>query len=124
MKKIRRLESSGKIDYDYVNDILYVRVDDRDYSHSVELLGYVVDIGTEGFIIGLQIFNASVYFKISKTALRQIKNYSLEASLIEGILEVRLSFNVMVRNKIVEKTPILVQQMGENLPNSTVLCTI
>ena len=124
MKKIRRLESSGKIDYDYVNDILYVRVDDRDYSHSVELLGYVVDIGTEGFIIGLQIFNASVYFKISKTALRQIKNYSLEASLIEGILEVRLSFNVMIRNKIVEKTPILVQQMKENLPNSTVLCTI
>jgi hypothetical protein len=124
MKEIKKLEKSGKVDYDYVNDILFFKVDDREYSHSVELLGYVIDLDTEDFIVGLQIFNASVYFQISKDELRQIKGWKLEASLINGVLEVRLLFSLIVRNKIIEKSPILVQKMDEVLPNSRVLCTV
>jgi uncharacterized protein YuzE len=124
MKNIRKLEGSGVVDYDFVNDILFFKVDKREYSHSIELLGYVVDLDIEGFVVGLQIFNASNQFGISKNALRVIKSWKFEASLIEDVLEVKVFFNMIQRNKIIEKNPILVQKMGENLPNSTVLCRV
>jgi uncharacterized protein YuzE len=124
MKNIRKLEGSGVVDYDFVNDILFFKVDKREYSHSIELLGYVVDLDIEGFVVGLQIFNASNQFGISKNALRVIKSWKFEASLIEDVLEVKVFFNMIQRNKIIEKNQILVQKMGENLPNSTVLCRV
>jgi len=124
MKKVRKLEESGIIDYDYVNDILFFKVKDREYSHSIELLGYVIDLDTEGFVVGLQIFDASTYFKISKASLRQVNNWKLEASLTEGVLQVRLTFNMVVRNRIIEKSPILVQRIEESLPNSSMICTV
>ena len=124
MKKIRKLEKAGVIDYDYTNDILFFKVKDREYSHSIELLGYVIDLDTEGFVVGLQIFDASVYFKISKMALRQIRKWDFEASLIGDVLQVRLSFNLIVRNRTIEKSPILVQKLEEHLPNSKMFCTV
>jgi len=124
MKNVRKLEESGIIDYDYVNDILFFKVKNREYSHSIELLGYVIDLDTEGFVVGLQIFNASTYFKVSKTSLRQVSNWKLEASLIEGVLQVRLTFRMIMRNRIIEKSPILVQRVDESIPNSSMICTV
>ncbi|MBT3397903.1 DUF2283 domain-containing protein [archaeon] len=122
MKGIRKLKGSGKIDYDQVNDILFFKVDGREYSHSVELLGYVIDLDTEGFVVGLQIFDASRYFNIPKIALRQVNEWNFEASLIDGVLQVKLSFNLVIRNRIVEKSPILVQKIEQPLPNSRMMC--
>jgi uncharacterized protein YuzE len=124
MIKNKILEKSGSFDYDYSNDILFFKVNEREYSHSIELLDYVIDIDTEGFVSGLQIFNSSSYFNMTKDSLRDVKNWSLRASVKDGILEVKLVFNSVVRNKIVEKSPILIQKMEEQIPNSQVICEI
>lgn len=120
----KTLEKSGSFDYDYLNDILFFKVNEREYSHSIELLDYVIDIDTEEFIVGLQIFNASSYFNMTKDSLRDVKNWSLKASIKNNVLEVKLVFNSVLRNKIIEKSPILVQRIEEDVPNSQVICTI
>ena len=121
-KKI--LREKGSFDYDYVNDILFFKVDEREYSHSMELLGYVIDVDVEGFVVGLQIFDASAYFNMSKDCLRAVVNWRLDARVTDGILEIKLLFTSMLRNKIIEKNPILVQNLNEPLPNSEVLCMV
>ena len=121
---IRTLNGSGKIDYDYVNDILYFRVEDREYSHSTELIGYVIDFDTENFIIGIQIFNASVYFKISKNLLKTVKDCSIQASVINGVMEVRLVFKLLFRNQIIEKYCIHETGHGLGLENEPPALTV
>ncbi len=124
MNKEKILKAEGKIDYDYLNDILFVKMKNREYSHSIELLNYVIDIDEEGFIIGLQIFDASRLFNITKESLRMVKNWKLETKIKNKIIEVNFIFATFFRNKIIEKNPILVQKIDENLPNSKVVCTI
>jgi uncharacterized protein YuzE len=124
MDKDKVLNEEGIFDYDFVNDILFFKVKNREYSYSIELLDYVIDVDEEGFIVGLQIFDASKVFNMSRESLRIVKNWKLRASVKEGILEVKLVFESMLRNKIVEKNPILVQRLEKKLPNSSMLCTI
>lgn len=118
------LEKEGAFDYDYVNDILFFKVDEREYAFSVELLDYVIDLDVEGFVVGLQIFNASKHFGMNKTSLREVKNWKLEARIRAGVIEVKLIFTSMLRNKMIEKNPILVQRIDGNIADSRVLCTI
>ena len=120
----KHLEKDGSFDYDYRNDILFFKVNEREYSHSFELGDYVVDIDTEGYIVGIQIFNASNYFNMTKDSLRSVQNWKLEASVKNSVVEVRLVFNSIVRNQIVEKSPILVQRIEDNIPNSSVVSYI
>ena len=40
----------------------------------------------------------------------------------DKIIEIRLVFQVKIRNKIVEKNPIIAQQISQKLPNSTLVC--
>jgi len=61
---------------------------------------------------------------MSKESLRIVKNWKLRASVKDGVLEVKLIFESMLRNKIIEKNPILVQKLEQKLPNSSMLCTI
>ncbi len=124
MSERKILREKGSFDYDYVNDILFFKVDEREYSHSMELLGYVIDVDVEGFVVGLQIFDASSYFDMSKDCLREVVNWRLDARVTDGILEIKLVFTSMLRNRIVEKNPILVQNLSEFLPNSEVLCVV
>ena len=124
MNEKKILREKGSFDYDYLNDVLFFKVDEREYSHSMELLGYVIDVDTEGYVVGLQIFGASTYFNMSKDCLRKVVSWKLDARVTDGILEIRLLFTSMLRNRIVEKNPILVQNLNESLPNSEVLCMV
>ena len=47
------------VNYDYDNDILFFKVKDREYDHSVELEDLVLDVDSEGNVSGIQIFGAS-----------------------------------------------------------------
>ena len=124
MEENRVLRKEGVFDYDYVEDTLFFKVKDRDYSHSIELLDYVIDIDSEGFVSGLQIFDAAELFALDKNSLRAVRQWKLEASLRDGVLEVKIVFESLFRNKLVEKNPILVQRVNEDLPNSTVFCSV
>ena len=124
INKEKYLGKEGAFDYDYVNDILFFKVDEREYAFSVELLDYVIDLDIEGFVVGLQIFDASKHFGMNKNSLREVKNWRLEARIRAGVIEVKLIFTSILRNKMIEKNPILVQRIDGNIADSRVVCTI
>ena len=120
---IKKLEGKGEVDYDYENDILFFKLKGRQYDKSIELLdNLVVDVDKEGFLVGIQMFDASEYLNIDKKSLLKIPNWQFTINVHENIIEIRLVFQVKVRNKIVEKNPIIAQQMSQKLPDSQLIC--
>lgn len=120
----KTLKGVGKEDYDFANDILFFKVNGREYEKSIELDGMVVDIDKEDFIVGLQIFDASKFLDMPKAALMKINNWQFNASLNDKRLEVRLAFQLVVRNKIIEKNPIIVENLQVSMPSSEVMVAV
>ncbi len=118
--KERRLEGKGEMDYDYVNDILFFKIVNREYDRSLEFENMVIDIDNEAFIVGLQIFDASKFLGISQTNLK-IRTWQFKAKIMPESIEIRLTCEVNIRNKIRELNPIIVQQNTEQLPNSQMI---
>jgi uncharacterized protein YuzE len=116
------LKEKGESDYDYRQDILFFKTAERDYARSIELNNLVLDVDKEGFIVGIQIFEASGFLDLSKDALLSVKHWHFEATVNEGKIEIRLVFNVVVRNKTIEKNPIIMQSISEPLPDSKLVC--
>ena len=123
-QKQRNLEAPGESDYDYKNDILFFKVKDREYDRSIEFENLVIDIDSENFITGLQIFNASEYLNLPRENLRDVPNWKLQSFTREGAIEIRLFFQTIVRNKIIENRPIIQLQNEEKLPNSEILVEV
>ena len=122
--KERTLEAAGEMDYDYINDILFFKVKDREYDFSLEFQNMVIDVDTERFIVGIQIFDASAFLGIDKIDLRAIPKWQFKARVDQGIIELRLFYQMVIRNKIIEKNPIIIQQNTTNLPSPQVVMTI
>ena len=119
----KKLEGKGEVDYDYEHDILFFKLKGREYTKSIELLdNIVVDVDKEGFLVGIQMLDASEYLNIDKKSLLKIPNWQFTISVHENIIEIRLVFQVKIRNKIVEKNPIIAQQINQKLPNSEMVC--
>ena len=109
--KERKLEAEGEMDYDYVNDILFFKIKDREYDFSLEFQNMVVDVDEEQFIVGIQIFDASEFLKIGKEHLRKITNWKFKARLQGNEFRIELYYQVIIRNKIINNNiyPIFVQ---------------
>ena len=66
----KKVKGKGEVDYDYKHDILFFKVKNREYTKSIELLdNLVVDVDKEGFLTGIQIFDAAEYLNIDKKIL-------------------------------------------------------
>lgn len=113
----RKLEGKGVMDYDYKNDILFFKIDNREYDWSIEFENLVIDIDTEDFIVGLQIVNASRFLGVPKEHLK-INTWQFKARITPESIEIRLTCKVTIRNTIKEFSPIIVQQNTESLPRS------
>jgi uncharacterized protein YuzE len=122
--KRRHLEGKGEFDYDYLDDILFFKVKDREYSRSIEMDRFTLDIDEENFIVGIQIFDASEFFGIRKEILRNVSKWQFQASMDNNRLEFRLMFQAVFRNKIIEPRPIIIEELKEKLPDSKVICGI
>ena len=122
--KERILEAAGEMDYDYINDILFFKVKDREYGFSLEFQNMVIDVDTERFIVGIQIFDASAFLGINKTDLRTIPKWQFKAKVDNGVIELRLFYQIVIRNKLIEKNPIIIQQNTTNLPSPQLVMTI
>ncbi len=120
--KNRTLKGKGEVDYDYKHDILFFKTVDRKYVKSIELENLILDVDKEDFIVGIQIHEASKFLNISKAVLLKIPKWKFEANVNEGRIEVRLMFQVVVRNRLIEKNPIIMQPISEPLPNSSLVC--
>lgn len=120
----RHLEGQGEVDYDYVNDILFFKVKNRKYDRSLEFENLVIDIDDQDFITGIQIFDASKFLKIDKESLRNIPKWTFQAVVIGDNIEIRLNYETIIRNKTIEKNPIIVRENKANLPCSEMICEV
>lgn len=125
--KMKELKTKGEFDYDYAHDILFFKVKNREYERSIELDNFVMDVDKEGFIVGLQIFEASKYFGLERKYLRIAVRWKLQAkaekiSELESKIEKRLMFQIMIRNKILQPEPIITQNIQDSLVNAKVVC--
>jgi uncharacterized protein YuzE len=67
-----------KVDYDQKFDILYIYKEEEKAKFSIEALNnFVIDIGFNGKVVGLEILNASKFLKVSKNELKNIKKAKL-----------------------------------------------
>jgi len=119
----RNLEAEGEMDYDYANDILFFKVKDREYDFSLEFQNMVIDIDNEKFIVGIQFFDVSEFLGISKLNLRSIPKWNFKAKINNGVIELRIFYQISIRNKIIEKTPIIIQENKANLPSPQMVTT-
>ncbi len=124
MEQKRHLQGKGEMDYDFVNDILFFKVKNREYDFSLEFQNMVVDIDEDRYIVGIQIFDASKFFRVDKIYLRQIPKWKFEAKIEENTIELRLFYEVMIRNQIREVNPIIVQENTQNLPQQTMMVPV
>lgn len=122
--KEKHLEAEGEMDYDYINDLLFFKVKDREYDFSFEFQNMVIDVDKEKFITGIQIFGASKFLGMQKINLREIPKWQFKARINKGIIELRLFYQLKIRNKIIEKTPIIIQENKANLPSPQMVATI
>ena len=115
---------NGEMDYDYSNDILFFKVKNREYEHSIELEDVVLDIDKQGFITGIQIFGASAIFKVDKETLQNIKKWEFNVQTEGKVVSIQLIFEMIKRNKIVERGQNLVRETSTMLDDSEVLCAV
>lgn len=112
----------GKVDYDYKYDILYFKAEGADYNKSLELENLILDIDKKGSITGIQIMDASKFLELNKPNLLKIPKWKFQTSIHDGRLELRLLFQIQIRNKSIEKNPIIMQDISKNIPDSELLC--
>lgn len=118
----KNLKEKGEVDYDYKHDILFFKTQNKEYARSIELDNMVLDIDTDGFIVGIQIMEASAFFNLEKRMLLKVPNWEFSVSVHNGRIEFRLTFQIAMRNKIIEKNPIIMQSIEEKLPDSEMVC--
>lgn len=120
--KPKALKGKGEVDYDYKQDILFFKIAEREYQKSLEFDNIVVDADKEGFIVGMQIFEASKFFNIPKAMLIKIPHWQFQTQVHENIIEIRLTFKT-ARNKVLSmnKIPISTDSNFQPLQDAEVL---
>jgi hypothetical protein len=81
----------------------------------------MIDIDKEDFIVGIQIFDASKFLRLSKTALRNVPKWEFQASVIDNVIEFRLLFQTVYRNKTIERNPIIMAESDRDISNSKLM---
>ena len=107
METVKALKQKGEADYDIKHDILFFKTKDREYTRSIEVENLALDIDIQGYVTGIQIFEASKFLNTPKEVLINLAKWKLHTIVYNKRLEVRLFFQVKIRNKIVEKNPII-----------------
>ncbi len=124
--EIKHLDArgNGEVDYDYVHDILFFKIKDREYFRSIEFEDIVLDIDKESFITGIQIFNASNMFKVEKESLKEIKKWDFDIKVENNVIFVQLAFEIVKRNKVIERVQNIIRKSPSLLKNSEVCVEI
>ena len=122
--KPKCLEAEGEMDYDFINDVIFFKIKNREYDFSIEFQNMAIDVDEEKFIVGIQLFEASKFLRMSKVNLREIPIWQFKARIDKGIIELRLDYQLKVRNKIFEKNPIIIQENKSGLPSPQMVSTI
>ena len=119
---MKKMKEKGEMDYDDEYDILSFKTSEGEYYKSVELDHMTVDVDKEGHIIGIQLFKASAFLEVDKDVLRNLLHWELHVKIENGIIEIRIAFSFKQKDKLIEKNPIIMQNLPSALPDSEVAC--
>jgi len=125
----------GITDYDFAYDILFFKIKDREYDYSIELDDLIIDLDTDGFIIGIQIFEASKFLstrfkKFTKSNLTNKINwmYSAKVNFEERKIDIILEYTIIIRNKYFIEHPRIIEplpeEVSEGLLNTEIVCEV
>ena len=121
-KKLNAI-GKGEMDYDYEHDLLFFKVKDRFYDHSIEFGDVVIDFDPEGYPTGVQVFDASKFFHADKIAIHHITHWRFAIEIHDTILTIFLLFSMVRRNKVIECRSNIERPLPQSLQNTLVECT-
>ena len=125
-KKNIDAEGKGQYTYDRDNDILLFKIKEREYFESLEFDNIIVDLDPEGCIMGVRIFDAAQLFKISKTALENIKRFEFKAKVEDKVISLQLKFTAVAKDKLLiqQGQSFVREALSSDIKDSEVLCTV
>ena len=102
------MEEKFKISYDEIEDIFYLGKGEK-VKFSIDLAlpsgDVVVDVGFDGLVKGIEIFNASAFFSIVQKELQKIKNANLD--IVYSPSYVAVNINLEIKNEVVKSNIIV-----------------
>ena len=114
----------GAYSYDSRHDILFFKIKERDYSTSLEFDELVIDMDTEGFIMGIRLFDASQILRLDKESLSKIQGFEFSARAESGVISVQLRFSAGRRAHPILQGQDFIREAPGKIEDSEVLCTI
>ncbi len=121
----KHLDAKGEVDYDYKEDTLFFKIQNREYVKSIDFEDMVLDVDKEGFITGIQVFDVSKLFKLSKEALRNVKYTQFNTKVEKNVITVQFMFTCVQRNKtIVERGENMIRESPSPLLEREVECIV
>ena len=104
MKKRINPENVKTAYYDSVDDLLYVRFKENNYAFSEQRHGVIFDLNKKKEIIGFEIFNASKFFEVPKTFLKNVRRAQFEIVIKKNDAHLRSFFISQINNKQSQRT--------------------
>lgn len=87
-------------DYDKEQDILFLKVKGRPYNKSIDFEHIIIDFDRNGAISGVQLFDASKLFTISKNTFSTITKWELTTTTQGNIITIHVAFDTPDKNRI------------------------
>jgi len=107
-------------DFDYLQDTLFVKLENNLYSHSLEKEGIIVDLDTTGQIMGFEILNFTNITGFNKDMLRTILGGKITLETENNILRIKMFLSTNYRNKTQESNYFLEKLGFDELSNYSI----
>jgi uncharacterized protein YuzE len=107
-------------DYDFENDSLFFNYKGIDYKTSIMIDNIILDLGVDGSPVGAEILKASKMFKVSKSAIKNLKNFYAEISISKETIEMKFTIAVIIRNRETEKIAASHSLNDVNIPSTQI----
>ncbi|MDP2750707.1 MAG: DUF2283 domain-containing protein [Nanoarchaeota archaeon] len=88
----------AKINYDFEEDILAMSKGKK-AKESIDIGDFIVDLDHQGFVVGIEILNASENLKINKQQLKLLKKASMVVRYRSNCIYVSLVLNLKEKEK-------------------------
>lgn len=100
MAKRKEKESlKAKYTYSFIEDIIYIVPQKRQYSSSFRMSNFIFDLNEDKKLVGLEILNASKIMRIHKTFLARAFDGVLELRVQKDKIFIRLEMLAVFRNQ-------------------------
>ena len=98
--------------YDATYDTLSYRLDRGRYAKSIEFGDIVLDIGEDGTVVGIRIFEASQLFGLEREHLVRVRDFRFSVERSSGVVSLNVSFVPLADGE-----PLLRQRLIRELPS-------